>query len=136
MKRALATAVLLLATLTACGSSTGKTQSAPGGAGSRAATQQTKPSSAAGKPGHKTCHSSRDVIVWTKVPELPDSSMRLGGYNLATCETTFDSLRHTSPTQAGYCTLAAWASDNPGYDTEATPAKRPKAVQVSVGPDC
>ncbi|MEW1569559.1 hypothetical protein AB0454_42310 [Streptomyces sp. NPDC093509] len=76
------------------------------------------------------------MIVWSKVPGLTDSSQHLGGYNLATCETTLDGLQHTSPTQAGYCTLAAWASDNPGYDTAATPAKRPKAVQISVGPAC
>ncbi|MFJ8798512.1 hypothetical protein [Streptomyces sp. NPDC102487] len=136
MKRALATTVLLLAALTACGGSAERAQPAAGGAASRTPATQSKPSAAAGKPAHKACSSPRDVIVWSKVPGLADSSQRLGGYNLATCETTFDSLRHTSPTQAGYCTLAAWASDNPGYDTDAAPAKRPKAVQVSVGPDC
>ncbi|WP_369043483.1 hypothetical protein [Streptomyces sp. Midd1] len=135
MKRAVATTVLLFAALTACGGSTEKAE--PEGApASRTAAQQDAPSAAARKPAHTACSSTRDVIVWSKVPGLADSSQRLGGYNLATCETTFDSLQHTSPTQAGYCTLAAWASDNPGYDTDSTPAKRPKAVQVSVGPDC
>ncbi|MFK0154627.1 hypothetical protein ACIQVK_21450 [Streptomyces sp. NPDC090493] len=60
----------------------------------------------------------------------------LGNYFLATCETTFESLPRTSPTQAGYCTEAAWASDNPGYDADITPAARLKKVQVSVGPAC
>ncbi|MEU9979524.1 hypothetical protein [Streptomyces sp. NPDC051014] len=50
--------------------------------------------------------------------------------------TTFESLPRTSSTEAGYCTEAAWASDNPGYNADATPAARLKKVQVSVGPAC
>ncbi|MFD8915635.1 hypothetical protein [Streptomyces sp. NPDC059575] len=84
----------------------------------------------------KTCGTTRDIDVWMKVPELPDSAQVLGGYSLATCQTTFEYLKSTSPTQTGYCTEAAWASDNPGYDAEATPAKRLKHVQVAIGPAC
>lgn len=60
----------------------------------------------------------------------------LGNYILATCEPTLKMLQETSPTDAGNCTEAAWASDNPGYNADAEPAKRPKNVQMAVGPAC
>ncbi|MCF1510104.1 hypothetical protein [Streptomyces glomeratus] len=104
---------------------------APTKSASNAAKQKPKPSRSS-----KTCEPTRDVIVWYKTPELPDSAQVLGNYYVATCETTFQSLTHTSPTGAGYCTEAAWASDNPGYNADATPAKRLKKVQVAVGPAC
>nr|WTB35099.1 hypothetical protein OG781_41650 [Streptomyces sp. NBC_00830] len=53
-----------------------------------------------------------------------------------TCETTFQWPQHTSPTEAGDCTEAAWASDNPGYNADAIPAARLKKVQVTIGPAC
>ncbi|MEV6118707.1 hypothetical protein AB0L59_41145 [Streptomyces sp. NPDC052109] len=67
---------------------------------------------------------------------MPDSAQELGNYNLATCESTFKFLQETSPKSAGACTEAAWASDNPGYNTDAEPAKRLKKVQVAIGPAC
>lgn len=134
MKQSLAAvSVLLLAALTACG---GADKSASDQAPSRKPARAAKSPAAAGVPARKHCTPKRDVIVWSKVPGLPDSAQRLGEYSIATCRTTFEDLPATSPTQDGYCTLAAWASDNPGYNTDATPAKRPKKVQVSVGPAC
>lgn len=85
----------------------------------------------------KSCGPERDVIVWYKVPGVPDDSAQVvGNYNLITCETTFHELQKDSPTGAGYCTEAAWASDNPGYNADADRAARLKKVQVSVGPAC
>lgn len=84
----------------------------------------------------KGCGTNRDVDVWYKVPTIPDSAQVLGSYNAATCESTFKSLTDTSPTGPGYCTEAAWASDNPGYNADAEPAKRLKDAQVSVGAGC
>ncbi|MER7182930.1 hypothetical protein ABT404_26250 [Streptomyces hyaluromycini] len=112
------------------------TAAAPSHSASPAAKSKAKP-----KPSHTTkgcSHTSptRDVLVWYKTPGLPNSAQVLGNYDLVLCETTFQSLTHTSPTGAGYCTEAAYASDNPGYDAEATPAKRLKKVQVAVGPAC
>ncbi|MEV7394330.1 hypothetical protein [Streptomyces sp. NPDC091215] len=108
------------------------TAAAPSHTASPAAKAKPKPT-----PSHsKGCGTNRDIDVWYKAPGLPDSAQVLGSYDLATCETTFHSLQNTSPTTAGYCTEAAWASDNPGYDAEATPAKRLKKVQVSVGSAC
>ncbi|MFI6662511.1 hypothetical protein ACIBL8_44200 [Streptomyces sp. NPDC050523] len=77
-----------------------------------------------------------DVILWMKVPGIPDSAQVLGGNGYPNCESTFDTVRRTSPKVPGACTEAAWASDNPGYNADATPAKRLKKVQVSVGPAC
>lgn len=71
-----------------------------------------------------------------KTPGVTDSAQTLGNYNLATCESTFKYLQETSPTGAGNCTEAAWASDNPGYNADADPAPRPKKVQVAIGPAC
>ncbi|MEU0253299.1 hypothetical protein ABZ299_12485 [Streptomyces sp. NPDC006184] len=76
-----------------------------------------------------------DVFVWMRVAGVPDSAQRLGSSGYP-CESTLDTVRRTSPTVDGACTEAAWASDNPGYDADATPAKRLKNVQVSVGPAC
>ncbi|WP_406507638.1 hypothetical protein [Streptomyces sp. NBC_00212] len=67
---------------------------------------------------------------------MPASAQELGDYNAATCESTFTWLEQTSPKEAGDCLEAAWASDNPGYNVDAEPAKRLKKVQVAVGPAC
>ncbi|MGI5136624.1 hypothetical protein [Streptomyces sp. CA-106110] len=140
-------AAILLAA--ACGTSTNQAGPAPSHGSSRpvakakhsaAPVAKPKPSSAKPKPkssrSPKTCSPTRDIIVWTKTPGVPDSAQELGNYNLATCESTFQWLQKTSPTEAGNCTEAAWASDNPGYNTDAEPAPRPKKVQVSIGPAC
>lgn len=101
------------------------------------ATPTTKPpAKPAPKKTSKGCGKNRDVDVWYKAPGLPDSAQVLGSYNAATCQSTFQMLKSTSPTGAGYCTEAAWASDNPGYNADAEPAKRLKDVQVSVGAGC
>lgn len=76
-----------------------------------------------------------DIIEWQKEPGLPDSAIELGGTDPEHCKWTFDTLKDSSPTGAGYCTEAAWASDNVGYDPNATPAPQLKKVQVTVG-DC
>ncbi|MFE7856028.1 hypothetical protein [Streptomyces sp. NPDC057403] len=106
---------------------------------STAAPTRTPRSAAKAKPSpskSKNCGTYRDVIIWYRVPGIPDSAQKVGSYNLATCETTFDELTKDSPTGDGYCTEAAWASDNPGYNADADSPRRPKHIQVSVGPAC
>ncbi|WP_327401995.1 hypothetical protein OG194_18845 [Streptomyces sp. NBC_01288] len=87
-------------------------------------------------PSAKECPAVGDVVLWMKVPGVPDSAQVLGGNGYPNCESTFQTVQRTSPTVPGACTEAAWASDNPGYNADATPAKRLKKVQVSVGPAC
>ncbi|WP_159047610.1 hypothetical protein [Streptomyces sp. WM6378] len=107
------------------------TSSATVPAGSAHGGGKLKPSASAGH-----CPPTRDIIVWTKAPGVPDLAQELGNFNALTCESTFKWLQHTSPTGDGYCTEAAWASDNQGYNTDAEPAKRLKKVQVAIGPAC
>ncbi|MFF4823140.1 hypothetical protein ACFY20_08895 [Streptomyces sp. NPDC001312] len=127
-------AILLTA---ACGSSTGHNSPTKP---TQATTAPAHSASAAAKPkaSHSTkqCSPTRDVIVWTRAEGLPDNAQVLGNYQLATCETTFKWLQRTSPAEVGDCTEAAWASDNPGYNADAIPAKRLKKVQMAVGPAC
>ncbi|MFD9651739.1 hypothetical protein [Streptomyces mirabilis] len=84
----------------------------------------------------KNCGPLRDIDVWMKVPGLPDSAQVLGDHGAADCKSTFEMLQSTSPTEAGYCTKAAYASDNPGYNADASPAAPLKKVQLAVGPAC
>lgn len=136
-------AVLLTA---ACGSSDPGTTTAKEPAGTpttsshsavapvRSASPTVKPK--ASPSPKKECPTVGDVIVWMKVKGVPDSAQMLGGNGYPNCQSTFEMVRKTSPNVPGACTEAAWASDNPGYDADATPAKRPKHVQVAVGPAC
>lgn len=123
---ALAAAAVLLGAA-ACSSGSHTASSAPTTAASSA------PATASAQP---TCKTSRDVIVRYVTPGQPATAQVLGEYNAGTCASTFQDLQTTSPTDPGYCTQAAWASDNPGYNADATPAAPLKHVQVSIGPAC
>ena len=70
------------------------------------------------------------------VPNVPDTAEVLGSVDLAACESTLQFLQDTSPKGAGFCTQAALATDNPGYDANANPPARLKNVIVSVGDAC
>lgn len=105
-------------------------------AGSTPRKVKVAPSRTAKPKPSKDCPAVGDVFVWMKVPGVPDTAQALGGNGYPNCESTFTTIQRTSPNVPGACTEAAWASDNPGYDVDATPAKRLKKVQVSVGPAC
>ncbi|WP_042378961.1 hypothetical protein [Streptacidiphilus melanogenes] len=82
------------------------------------------------------CDPGLDVLVWYRVPTLPDTAQRLGSDEYPDCAATFDMIQETSPTDPGYCTEAAWAWDNPGYNEHATPAKHLRDAVVRIGPAC
>ena len=135
-------AVLLTA---ACSSGTPRptlTAHDPGGPATPSHSAEAPASSAqaAAKPkpsvSAKNCPQADDILVWTKVPDVPAMAQFLGAYNAATCEPTMEWLKHASPTQDGDCTEAALSKDNPGYNTDAEPAARLKKVQVAIGPSC
>jgi len=139
MRRVLIFAAAGLA-LAGCSSSTSKPAAAP--AATSVATTATPPadSSTSQPPAPaETCATPLpdrgDIIEWQREPGLPDSAIELGGTDPEHCVLTFDTLKTSSPTGAGYCTEAAWASDNAGCDPNATPAPRLKKVQVVIG-DC
>jgi hypothetical protein len=69
-------------------------------------------------------------------PTLNPSAILLGGNAVATCVDTFVTIQETSPKGAGYCTQAAEASDNPGYNVDADPAPPLRKVVIAVGGAC
>lgn len=79
---------------------------------------------------------TRDLIVRSVSPGVPTSAQVLGDVDLLHCRSSVDLLRDTAPTGDGYCTEAAWASDNPGYNADATPARHLKKLVLAVGPAC
>lgn len=142
--RTAAAVVGVLLTLAGCSSSTSKPAAAPvpAPAATSVATTTTPPAeSDSTEPAapSETCATPLpdrgDIIVREIRPGLVTDAIELGGTDPEHCVLTFDSLQQTSPTGAGNCTQAAWASDNPGYDPSVTPAPPLKKVQVTVG-DC
>lgn len=138
MRRTLLLAIAALA-LAGCSSSASKPVAAlPTSVASTATPSAVRTTSEPSVPA-ETCATPLpdrgDILEWQEVPGLPDSALELGGTDPEHCVLTFDSLRTSSPTGAGYCTEAAWASDNPNYNPDAVPAPRLKKVQVTIG-DC
>lgn len=81
-----------------------------------------------------------DVLVRTKVPDLPWDVVELGGgwvfdHRTNTCRDGVDDPMSVIPTQPGYCGEVALASDNPRYDVEARPARALRKILDSRG-DC
>ena len=85
-----------------------------------------------------TCDLTKepDVIVWYKVPTLQDSAQVLGGWDPETCKSSIAKIMASVPTGTGYCTAIAYASDNPGYNADATPAKPLKHIIEEIGGSC
>jgi hypothetical protein len=83
----------------------------------------------------RTCHPTRDVIVWTKTPGTTPAATLLGDPG-GNCTSTIESVAATSPTGPGYCTIAAWATDNPGYNVDAPSPRRPKKPVEEIGGGC
>lgn len=79
--------------------------------------------------------TTSDLIVWERRPRLLDSAFEVGDADLSQCKPTVDTWPAAQPTGPGYCSKIAWASDNPGYDTDARPAPPLKKVIEAVG-DC
>ncbi|MGA7055235.1 MAG: hypothetical protein WBZ37_29020 [Mycobacterium sp.] len=80
------------------------------------------------------CNYGPDLIIWERRPHLPDSAIQVGDTG-PHCSSTLDTWAQEQPTGPGYCAKIAWASDNPGYDSDARPASPLKHVIESVG-DC
>ncbi len=80
--------------------------------------------------------SGNDLLVRYVVPGLPASAQLLGDVEIVNCQSTIAFLQKTSPTSPGYCTEAAYAKDNPGYNTNAEPAPRLQHVIAAFGPAC
>jgi hypothetical protein len=79
--------------------------------------------------------SDHALILWERVPRLPDDSTMIGDVDLSKCKPTLETWRNYQPTGPGYCTKIAWADDNPGYPVESRPSPPLKKVIDEVG-DC
>jgi hypothetical protein len=112
------------------------------------ATQPTvKPKATKKAASAASCGPGADLIQWSIAPGTTAIAGALGSYDSPQCRregrhSTLGTLRQTSPTGSGYCTLAAPASDNPGYEDKyvygsasANPP-RPKHVVLAVGASC
>jgi hypothetical protein len=154
--------IAAIALTAGCSSTSGGTSAAPSGnvamftgsaAAAPAATRKPAPKArSARKPQKKrkpsaidSCYArppdSGDIYVWYVVPGLPDSAQELGGewtWNHATnsCQTSVQIVIATAPQGPGYCTAVGYVSDNPGYDADATPAKRLENVTDESGAAC
>ena len=82
-----------------------------------------------------------DILVREKDPTRPYAAQQLGGnyaYNYRTnkCEDGVTYALSTVADLPGYCVQVAEASDNPGYNPDASPAPRLKKVVASKGSAC
>lgn len=138
MRRVLfvAAAVLTLAGCSSTGTSPAKPSAAPAITAARSAAPA--PTTAATTIAAVACalRTSRDVLVRMVAPGANTVAQTVGDVDVAKCRSVFDLLKATSPTDAGDCTTAAYASDNPGYNPDAVPAPPLKKVQLSIGPTC
>lgn len=138
MRRTLVAVAAVLG-LGGCASTTSKPAAVPPVASVAPATPPADTSPSPPAVAAETCATPLpdrgDIIIRETVPGLPVSAQELGGTDPEHCVLTFDSLKTSQPTGAGYCTQAAWASDNAGYDPNAIPAPPLKKVQVAIG-DC
>lgn len=147
-KQALATVAAIAGGLTvaAC-SQTGTTamsaSSAP--SSSPAAKAAATPNSHATANAADTCdarpNASGDIFVRMITPGQAPVAQALGGewrwdYTTSTCDTSVQMMIATAPTGPGSCTQVGYASSNPGYNPDATPAPPLKKVVASAGPAC
>jgi hypothetical protein len=86
-------------------------------------------------------NASGDIYVWMLVPGIQAEAQELGGewrwdYATNKCLTSVQLTLAAAPTNPGTCTQVGYVADNPGYDPNATPAKRLNVLAGEVGPAC
>lgn len=154
MRRSLlaATLVALAAVLAGCSAISGSTsQAAPPPAATTSAAPATTAAHAARAAAKaapdpsSACDrrpdASGDIFVRMLVPTLGWQAQRLGGgwvwnVTLRKCLTSVQMIIATAPPEAGNCTQVAYASSNPGYNPDGTPAKPLRKVIAQAGPGC
>lgn len=107
--------------------------------GSTAASASAPQSAAAAASPSAACKlkdQGPDYIVRDADPGASVLASEVGPVDLADCKTTLDDFPGTAGQGPGECTTIALASDNPGYNVDASPAPRLKHVIMSAGPGC
>jgi hypothetical protein len=136
-----------LALITACGPSSSAAAPAapaktPQSPARTAAAASPRP---AAKSASDACYrrkpASGDIYVRMTVPGLAAQAQELGGewtWNVTEhrCLTSVEMIIATAPTEAGNCTQVGYTAGNPGYDPNATPARRLGNVAAQAGPAC
>jgi len=77
-----------------------------------------------------------DYIVRYVDQGQPASAATIGNVNYSTCSSTLSTFQQEYGNTPGECVQIAKASDNPGYDVNATPAPPLTDVIQQVGPTC
>lgn len=77
-----------------------------------------------------------DYIERDSEPGLQPSAQEIGNVDLANCTPTLKDFAATAGQAPGDCTQIALASDNPGYNVNATPAAPLRNVITEAGPGC
>ena len=122
--------LLLALTLTGCGSPTATAPPSPAVVTDSAAKPSPAPSRCGLTPG------GEDLIAWYRTPGNADDAQILGSVDFSQCTPTADTFAQVAPTSPGYCSVLARSADNPGYNTQQTPAVRPRKALVEAGPAC
>jgi hypothetical protein len=124
-------AVAVIVIVTAC-ASTGHAAAPP------AASARARASTPAASPSTATCKlkTAFDYLVRTTSPDLAASAQEIGNVDLANCTPFLQDFTQTAGTASGECTTIALASDNPGYNADASPAPPLRKVIQSAGPGC
>jgi hypothetical protein len=120
--------VVIIAIIVA--TSHGSPSSSPGAAAA------TTPAAAAVSPATCKLQTTFDYIERTTEPGLQPQADEIGNVDLAHCASSLDDFRQTAGQADGECTTIALASDNPGYDPNATPAPALHKIIESAGPGC
>lgn len=94
------------------------------------------PTTVAGSAGGCALTTKEDLIYWSKTPTLPPAAQVIGDVNLALCVPTVDTIVQMTPAGPGYCTVIARLADNPRYNADAVPAKRPQHALATYGSAC
>jgi hypothetical protein len=130
MRRTLpAAAVAAVLGLAGCSSSASKPAAAPTSQAPAVSITSQPPATCSLKP-------QGDIIERIVVPGQPATAQQLGGVDLRNCTLTFSDLADETSKDPGYCTQAAWLSDNPNYDVNAVPAPPLKKIQAQAGQAC
>jgi hypothetical protein len=79
--------------------------------------------------------ATRSLIIWHRAPGVQDSAVGINEADLYNCRPALDTWRALGPNGPGYCSKIAWATDNPGYVANVSPAAPLKKVIDEVG-DC
>jgi hypothetical protein len=77
-----------------------------------------------------------DYLVRTTEPGLAASADEIGNVDLSDCTPTLQDFAQTAGQAQGECTAIALASDNPGYNPDASPALPLRKVIKKAGPGC